>query len=74
MNMRERNVNEELREKIQSLDSTGLRIQFFRPDEGMKIYHIGRGTVMDLAEEVGALYKIGRCCHIRSAGEMEEKP
>ena len=62
--MRERNINKELREKIQSLDSTGLRIQFFRPDEGMKIYHIGRGAVMDLAEEAGALYKIGRCCVI----------
>ncbi len=27
-------------EKILSLDNANLRIQFFRPDEGMRIYHI----------------------------------
>ncbi len=62
--MRERSINGELREKILSLDSKDLRIQFFRPDEGMRIYHIGRGVIMDLAEEAGALYKVGRSCII----------
>lgn len=55
--MRERSINAQLREKILSLDSTGLRIEFFRPDEGMRVYHLGRGIIMDLAEEAGALYK-----------------
>ncbi len=64
MRMKERSINHILREKILSLNSSDLRIQFFRPDEGMKIYHIGRGLVMDLAEEAGALYKLGRCCII----------
>ena len=62
--MKERSINAELREKILSLNSRDLRIQFFRPDEGMWIYHIGRGAVMDLAEEAGALYKVGRSCVI----------
>ena len=62
--MRERSINGELREKILSLDSKDLRIQFLRPDEGMRIYHIGRGVIMDLAEEAGALYKVGRSCII----------
>ena len=64
MSMKERSINHILREKILSLDPSSLRIQFFRPDEGMKIYHIGRGLVMDLAEEADALYKLGRCCII----------
>ena len=64
MSLEDRKVNFLLREKILSLDSSDLRIQFFRPDEGMKIYHIGRGMVMDLAEEADALYKVGRCCVI----------
>ncbi len=64
MSLEDRKVNSLLREKILSLDSSDLRIQFFRPDEGMKIYHIGRGMVMDLAEEADALYKVGRCCVI----------
>lgn len=62
--MRQRSINAQLREKILSLDSTGLRIEFFRPDEGMKIYHLGRGVIMDLAEEAGALYKVDRSCII----------
>ena len=64
MSLEDRKVNSLLREKILSIDSSDLRIQFFRPDEGMKIYHIGRGMVMDLAEEADALYKVGRCCVI----------
>ncbi|MCR5831723.1 MAG: hypothetical protein K6G67_06240 [Lachnospiraceae bacterium] len=59
-----RSINGLLREKILALDSSQLRSEFFRPDEGMKIYHIGRGVVMDLAEEAGALYKINRSCVI----------
>ena len=57
--MRQRSINAQLREKILALDSTGLRIEFFRPDEGMRVYHLGRGIIMDLAEEAGALYKVG---------------
>ena len=59
-----RSINGLLREKILALDSSQLRSEFFRPDEGMKIYHIGRGVVMDLAEDAGALYKINRSCVI----------
>lgn len=59
-----RSINGLLREKILALDSSQLRSEFFRPDEGMKIYHIGRGVVMDLAEEAGAFYKINRSCVI----------
>ncbi|MBQ8667216.1 MAG: hypothetical protein IJ526_10175 [Lachnospiraceae bacterium] len=55
-----RSINGLLREKILALDATQLRSEFFRPDEGMNICHIGRGVVMDLAEEAGALYKINR--------------
>ena len=73
MSLEDRKVNSLLREKILSLDSSDLRIQFFRPDEGMKIYHIGRGMVMDLAEEADALYKVGRCCVIDKE-LFEKKP
>ena len=66
-----RSINGLLREKILALDSSQLRSEFFRPDEGMKIYHIGRGVVMDLAEEAGALYKINRSCVI-SKGLFDE--
>jgi len=62
--MKERNINSGLRDKILSLDDNDLRIQFFRPDEGMKIYHMSRGVIMDLAEEADALYKVGRSCII----------
>ena len=62
--MNERQVNIALREKILNLDPTSLRSEFFRPDEGVRIYHIGRGALIDLAEEAGALYKVGRCCVI----------
>lgn len=62
--MRQRSINAQLREKILALDSTGLRIEFFRPDEGMKVYHLGRGIIMDLAEEAGVLYKVDRSCVI----------
>ena len=53
-----RSINGLLREKILALDSSQLRSEFFRPDEGMKIYHIGRGVVMDLAEEAGVVYAL----------------
>ncbi len=64
MSLADRKLNAALREKILSLDNANLRIQFFRPDEGMRIYHIGRGVVMDLAEEADALYRVGRSCII----------
>ena len=67
--MRQRSINAQLREKILALDSTGLRIEFFRPDEGMRVYHLGRGIIMDLAEEAGALYKVDRSY----SGERETK-
>ena len=64
MSLADRKLNGALREKIFSLDNANLRIQFFRSDEGMRIYHIGRGVVMDLAEEADALYRVGRSCII----------
>ena len=30
----------------------------------MRIYHVGRGVIMDLAEEANALYRVGRNCII----------
>lgn len=62
--MKERSINSILREKILTLNPEELRMEFFRPDEGMEVYHIGRGLILDLAEEADALYKIGRCCVI----------
>lgn len=62
--MKERKINSILREKILALDSERLRMEYFRPDEGMKVYHMGRGLIMDLAVEADALYKIGRSCVI----------
>lgn len=64
MSLADRKLNHALREKIMSLDSTNLRIQFFRPDEGMRVYHVTRGVIMDLAEEADALYRVGRSCII----------
>lgn len=64
MSVMDRKINSLLREKILSLNGEDLRIQFFRPDEGMKIYHVGRGVIMDLAEEADALYRVGRNCII----------
>lgn len=49
--MKERSINTRLRDKILSLDDKDLRIQFFRPDEGMKVYHMSRFVIMNLAEE-----------------------
>ena len=37
MSVMDRKINSLLREKILSLNGEDLRIQFFRPDEGMKI-------------------------------------
>lgn len=62
--MQERSINSILREKILALNPEELRMEFFRPDEGMKVYHMGRGLIMDLAVEADALYKIGRSCVI----------
>ena len=62
--MKERQINSLLRDKILSLDPKGLRSEFFRPDEGIRIYHMGRSALIDLAEEAGALYKVGRSCVI----------
>lgn len=47
-------------EKILAMDPDVLRAEYFRPDEGMRIYHMGRTPIMQLAEEAGALYKINR--------------
>ena len=62
--MKERKIDTILREKILALDPEKLRMEYFRPDEGMKVYHMGRGLIMDLAVEADALYKIGRSCVI----------
>ena len=59
---KERSINHALREKILSLNPEELRAEFFRPDEGIRIFHMNRKIIMDLAEEASALYKIGRFC------------
>ena len=60
----EKEENQILRSKIMSLNSRNLRIQFFRPDEGMQVYHLSRALIMELAYEANALYKVGRCAVI----------
>ncbi len=60
----EKEENQILRSKIMSLNARNLRIQFFRPDEGMQVYHLSRALILELAYEANALYKIGRCCVI----------
>ena len=47
-------------EKILAMDPEVLRAEYFRSDEGMRIYHMGRAPIMQLAEEAGALSKINR--------------
>ena len=47
-------------EKILAMDPEVLRAEYFRPDEGMRIYHMDRASVMRLAAESGGLYKINR--------------
>lgn len=54
-------------EKILAMDPDVLRAEYFRPDEGMRIYHMDRQNIMCLAEEAGALYKIHRCVVIEKA-------
>lgn len=54
----------EVRNRILGMDPKELRIKFFRPDEGVKIYRMSRGRVLDLAMEADGLYKIGRMCLI----------
>lgn len=71
MSLADRKLNHAIREKIMALDPTGIRVEYFRPDEGMMIYHVGRGVIMDLAEEADALYRVGRHCIINK--EMFEK-
>lgn len=53
-----------LRKRMEELDSEQLRIQFFRPDEGIRVYHISRYEILKLAKEADAFYKIGRACLI----------
>ncbi len=71
MSLAERKLNHAIREKILALDPTDIRVEYFRPDEGMMIYHVGRGVIMDLAEEANALYRAGRNCIINK--EIFEK-
>lgn len=46
-------------EKILAMDPDVLRAEYFRPDEGMRIYHMGRTPIMQLAEEAGAGWIVG---------------
>lgn len=64
MSLAERKLNHAIRERILALDPSDIRVEYFRPDEGMMIYHVGRGVIMDLAEEADALYRVGRNCII----------
>lgn len=54
-------------QRIIQNDYSSVRIKFFRPDEGMKIYRMSRSTLLKLAREAGALFKIGRMCLIERA-------
>ena len=40
MSLAERKLNHAIREKILALDPTDIRVEYFRPDEGMRIYHM----------------------------------
>ena len=64
MSLAERKLNHAIRERILALDPSDIRVEYFRPDEGMMIYLVGRGVIMDLAEEANALYRVGRNCII----------
>lgn len=57
-------IDKKLRDKILKMSDTELRMKFFRPDEGIRVYHMSRGRVLELAVEAGAFYKIGRMCLI----------
>jgi len=59
-----KSINAQFREKILAMDSSELRSKFFRPDEGIRVYHISRCTLMKWAEEADALYCTGKMCLI----------
>lgn len=59
-----RTINSQFREKILAMDSSELRSKYFRPDEGMRVYHISRSTIMNWAEKADALYCTGKMCLI----------
>lgn len=44
-----------------------IRVEYFRPDEGMKIYHMGREPIYRIARDAGAFYKIDRATLINKA-------
>lgn len=44
-----------------------IRVEYFRPDEGMKIYHMGREPIYRIARAAGAFYKIDRATLINKA-------
>lgn len=57
-------IDKKLRDKILKMSDTELRMRFFRPDEGIRVYHMSRGRLLELAVEADAFYKIGRMCLI----------
>ena len=63
---RQLSINAELREKILSLDSMNLRIQFFRPDEGMKI----QGAISELSKGKTVIIIAHRLATIEAADQI----
>ena len=59
-----KSIDRQFREKVLALDSSELRSKYFRPDEGIRVYHISRSTIMSWAEEADALYCTGKVCLI----------
>lgn len=44
-----------------------IKVEYFRPDEGMKIYHMGRDVLYRIARDAGAFYKVKRATFINKA-------
>ena len=56
MSLAERKLNHAIREKILALDPTDIRVEYFRPDEGMMILmsKIRALRIDDVLENMGA--------------------
>lgn len=51
-----------------------VKVEYFRPDEGMKIYHMGRAVIYKIARDGNAFYKVNRATFIdKVAFEKELK-
>lgn len=59
-----KSIDAQFKEKILAMDSSELRSKFFRPDEGIRVYHVSRSTLMKWAEDADAMYCTGKMCLI----------